>query len=232
MHLHRWVWIPLILQVLIWALFFIFAFFGFAEVFATAPVDWWADHRVDFWILLGAGLVCLPAYHVVAWLAALADAQVKSKADDLGGLPPMLRGGLEHAGGMFVWGVWLGLLVTLFAGLEVARPENDIPAALLTFAPVELVLWALASGIATITVLALWDQIKGRGSHRAATVMLLNLACYIWFYLSYEDWGSNPADSAWLMVPLATAASVPLAWMMSFESKEIIEANTTDEPRS
>ena len=77
MHLHRWVWIPLILQVLIWALFFIFAFFGYAEVFATAPVDWWADHRVDFWILLGAGLVCLPAYHVVAWLAALAEAGIE-----------------------------------------------------------------------------------------------------------------------------------------------------------
>jgi len=232
MHLHRWVWIPLILQVLIWALFFIFAFFGFAEAFATAPEDWWVAHRFDFWVLLVAGLICLPAYHFVAWLAALADAQVQNKAGDLGGLPPMLPGALDHAGGMFVWGVWLGLLVTFFAGLEVARPENDIPLALLTFAPVELVLWAFASGIATITVLALWDQIKGRGSLRAATVMLLNLVCYIWFYLSYEGWASNPADSAWLMVPLATAASVPLAWLMTSEAREIIEANATDETRS
>ena len=80
MELRRWLWIALVLQTLIWALFFVFGFFGFAETLANAPDDWWLAYRFDYWILVGVGFASLPAYHLVAWLAASVDSKACRKS--------------------------------------------------------------------------------------------------------------------------------------------------------
>ena len=202
----------LLLQGLIWALIFVFALFGFIEAYIHAPGSWWLAHGGDYWILLAGGLLCLPAFHGVAWLAERADSRIRRAAP---GAPAPARRFLDHVGGLTVWGLWLGALAGATGAFEVAPPETAIPAALLSFSPVELRLWALACGLGGLTLFAVFDQIRGRDGERGIRALLLHLACYVWFYAAAGEAGAGPAGGAWLIPVLAAAQAAPMAWLMA-----------------
>lgn len=221
MELRRWLWIALVLQTLIWALFFVFGFFGFAETLANAPDDWWLAYRFDYWILVGVGFASLPAYHLVAWLAASVDSKACRNLGPSTLFTPLWRRSLEHVGGMLVWGLWLACLVTVFGHLDMPPAWPNYSGALLNFTPVELTLWAAACGLATLTLLALKDQAFPRHLELGVRAMLLQLACYIWFYLTYESMESNPASNAWLLVLLSCLMAFPMARLLKNETTEL-----------
>jgi hypothetical protein len=50
--------------------------------------------------------------------------------------------------------------------------------------------------------------------------MLLHLACYIWFYMTYESMESNPASNAWLLVLLSCLMALPMARLLKNETTE------------
>jgi len=217
MELNRWIWIPVVLMGLVWAMVFVFAFFGFAEAFTGAPEGWWAEHGTAFWLLLGGGVLCMPAFHGVVWLAEGADRFVRGR---IGGR------GVRYIGGLVVWGLWLCLLVSLVGRFVVPQPDLGIPMALLTFAPLELVLWAITCGLASLTVLAIVDQMRGRHPERSALVVILHLACYVWFYAVVEGWHTEPVGDAWLLIVLAALGAPPMAWLMGHHKHDDPEQET------
>ncbi len=231
MDLRRWLWIPLVLQTLIWALFFVFGFFGYAETFANAPEDWWAAYSLDYWVLVGVGLACLPAYHLVAWLAAWVDRRARRNLGQASFATPLWRRGLEHVAGMMVWGLWLAILVTVFGHLDMPPTWPDYSGALLNFTPLELTLWACACGLATLTALALKDQMHPKQVDLGVRAILLHLACYLWFYVTYDWRGSNPSDNAWLLVMITCLMTLPMARLLKNEETEPALPNQPEQPR-
>ncbi len=220
MELRRWLWIALVLQTLIWALFFVFGFFGFAETFANAPEDWWRTYRFDYWVLVVVGFASLPAYHLVAWAAAWVDRKACEKLGAGTLLTPVWWRALEHVGGMMVWSLWLACLITVFGHLDMPPAWPNYSGALLNFTPVELTLWAGACGLATLTLLGLKDQAFPRHIELGVRAMLLHLACYIWFYMTYESVESNPAGNAWLLVLICCLMALPMARLLKNEITE------------
>jgi hypothetical protein len=217
MELRRWLWIALVLQTLIWSLFFVFGFYGFAETFANAPESWWADYGFDYWVLVVVGFASLPAYHLVAWAASWMDRRALINLGAATLSTPLWRRSLEHVGGMLVWGLWLACLITVFGHLEIPPAWPDYTGSLLNFTPVELTLWAGACGLATLTALALRDQMAPKHAELGVRAMLLHLACYVWFYLTYESMETNPSDRAWLLVLIACLMALPMARILKNE---------------
>ena len=231
MELRRWLWIALVLQTLIWALFFIFGFFGFAETFANSPEDWWEAYRFDYWVLVGVGFASLPGYHLVAWGASWVACKACWNLGPSNLFTPLWRRSLAHVGGMLVWGLWLGCLVTVFGHLDMPPAWPNYSGALLNFMPVELTLWASACGLATLTLLALKDQAFPRYLELGVRTMLLHLTCYIWFYLTYESMESNPASNAWLLVLLSGLMALPMARLLKNEVTEPAQSKQPEQQK-
>ena len=209
MEIRRWIWIPLLLQGLVWALVFVSALFGFAETFVHAPEAWWDAHAPAYWLLLAGGLLCMTAHGGVVRLARRADRFARRRVAASPVARRLFGRVADRAGGLLTWGLWLGALAAASGAVPIARPEIGVPAALLGFAPVELCLWALACGLGPLTALAIVDRIADRDPERGVLAVLLHLVCYVWFYVAAG--GPDPAGNAWAIAALAALAAAPTA---------------------
>ncbi len=223
MQLRRWLWIPILMQGLIWSLLFVFGIFGFAEAYAAADDVWWQAYGTIFWLMLGGGLICLPAWHLVDTLARRADRAMRARTASAGEAGWFRQAFRDHGTGFFVWGLWLVIVIKALGMLTIDAPEYDVPAAMFSFVPVEQALWAFSCALAALTVLALRDQVRQGRIDDSLNALLLNVACYVWFYLVIDGWQSNLTDQAWLLVPLCVLCAVPKAWLLERRSHEEIE---------